>query len=216
MAMEMKTAGTMAAAPAPARQGRAAFEYHLYALQRPTTIAENQTKQVELLTGHGIPVRKEYRFSNIVEAFNYQASEPQRVNANVRLIFENTEKDKLGVPLPKGIVRVYKADADGQALFVGEDAIEHTPKNETVKLTLGQAFDVTARGKQTDFEVISERVFESAYEIEFKNAKKQPVTVTLAQTIPGEWKILQESARHEKSASSTASWQIAIPAEGST
>jgi hypothetical protein len=216
MTMEMKTAGTMAAAPAQAMQERGAFEYHLYALQRPTTIAENQTKQVELLTGHGVPVRKEYRFSNIVEAFNYQASEPQRVNANVRLIFENTEQDKLGIPLPKGIVRVYKADADGQALFVGEDAIEHTPKNETVKLTLGQAFDVTARGKQTDFEVISERVFESAYEIEFKNAKKQPVTVTLAQTIPGEWKILQESARHEKPASSTASWQIGIPAEGST
>src|SRR5262249_30649903 len=155
---------------------QAMFEYHLYTLERPTTIEQNQTKQVELLTGHGVPVHKEYRFDNVVSEFNSRFGEAPRVSADVRLIFENTEAGKLGIPLPKGIVRVYKADANGNAIFVGEDSIDHTPKNETVKLVLGQAFDVTARGKQTDFAVIADNVYESAYSVEFKNAKKEPVS----------------------------------------
>jgi hypothetical protein len=142
--------------------------------------------------------------------------EAPRVNASVRLKFENKEQGGLGIPLPQGTVRVYKADNAGQAIFVGEDAIQHTPKNEHVDLTLGQAFDVTARGKQTDFETLGDEVYESAYEIEFKNAKAEPVTVILAQTVPGDWKMLEESASHEKADASTAQWHITIPANGST
>jgi hypothetical protein len=216
MNLQMKNMAAAEAAPAPAMKEQAMFEYHLYTLDRPTTIAENQTKQVELLTGHGVPVRKEYRFDNVVGAFNQRFGESERVNATVRLVFENTEQAKLGIPLPQGIVRVYKTDAGGNALFVGEDAIEHTPKNETVKLVLGQAFDVTARGKQSDFQVLAENVYESAYEIEFKNAKKETVTVTLSQFVPGDWTILSESASHVKANASTANWDVVIPAEGST
>ena len=204
-----------AAAPAPMAE-QALFEYHLYTLGRPTTIAENQTKQVELLTGHAIPVTKEYRFANLAPGYNYQMGEAPRVNASVRLKFVNTEKSGLGIPLPQGTVRVYKADNAGQAIFVGEDAIQHTPKNEYVDLTLGQAFDVTARGKQTDFETLGDNVYESAYEIEFKNAKSEAVTVILAQTVPGDWKMLEESANHEKADASTALWHISVPANGST
>jgi hypothetical protein len=202
------------AKPAP-MQEQALFEYHLYTLGRPTTIADNQTKQVELLSGHGIPVTKEYRFENVAESFNEQMGEQHRVNATVRLAFTNDEKSQLGIPLPGGIVRVYKADNAGQAIFVGEDSVDHTPKNETVKLALGQAFDVTARGKQTDFEDLGSDLYESAYEIEFKNAKSQPVTVTLAQSVPGDWKLVGESQAHEKPDSSTALWHVTIPAEGS-
>jgi hypothetical protein len=205
-----------AGAPAPAMTEQSMFEYHLYTLARPTTIAENQTKQVELLTGHGVPVRKEYRFDNVINSFNSRYGEGQRVNADVRLIFENSEKAKLGMPLPKGVVRVYKADANGNAIFVGEDAIEHTPRNETVKLVLGQAFDVTARGKQTDFEVLGNDVYETAVEIEFKNAKKEPVTVLLSQYFPSQWKILQESLKSTKVDASTENWEVTIPPEGST
>ena len=202
------------AKPAP-MQEQALFEYHLYTLGRPTTIADNQTKQVELLTGHGIPVTKEYRFENVAESFNEQMGEAPRVNATVRLSFINDEKSRLGIALPGGIVRVYKADNAGQAIFVGEDSIDHTPKNETVKLALGQAFDVTARGKQTDFQDLGSDLYESAYEIEFKNAKSQPVTVTLAESMPGDWKMIRESQVHEKPDASTALWHITIPAEGS-
>jgi hypothetical protein len=161
-------------------------------------------------------VTKEYRFENVAESFNEEMGEAPRVNATVRLMFTNDEKSRLGIPLPQGTVRVYKADNAGQAIFVGEDAIEHTPKNETVKLSLGQAFDITARGKQTDFTIIGRQVFESAYEIEFKNAKSEPVTVILAQTVPGDWKMEQESLVHEKADASTALWHVTIPAAGST
>jgi hypothetical protein len=196
-------------------QEQALFEYHLYTLGRPTTIADNQTKQVELLTGHAIPVSKEYHFENLVDAFDEPMGEPQRVNATVRLNFTNDEKSRLGIPLPRGVVRVYKADDKGQAIFVGEDGIQHTPKNETVNLSLGQAFDVTARGKQTDFRNLGSDVYEGAYEIEFKNAKSQPVTVALAQAMPGDWKMLRESQAHEKPDASTVLWHVTIPAEGS-
>ena len=215
MEMQMKTMAVATATAAAPMTEQAMFEYHLYTLDRPTTIAENQSKQVELLTGHGVPVRKEYRFDNVVSSFNARFGEAGRVNAAVRLIFENTEQAKLGMPLPKGVVRVYKADAAGNAIFVGEDAIEHTPKNESVKLVLGQAFDVTARGRQTDFQVVADNLYESAYEIELKNAKKEPVSVILRQYIPGDWKVLEESAKHEKVNSATAAWTVAIPAEGS-
>ena len=184
VAGETKAMSMAQPVPAPMAE-QALFEYHLYTLGRPTTIAESQTKQVELLTGHAIPVTKEYHFANLTPGYNYQMGEAPRANADVRLKFINTEKSGLGIPLPQGTVRVYKADNAGQAIFVGEDAIRHTPKNEYVDLTLGQAFDVTARGKQTDFEVLGSDVYESAYDIEFKNAKSEDVTVILAQTVPG-------------------------------
>jgi hypothetical protein len=204
------------AAPAPAMSEEALFEYHLYTLERPTTIADNQTKQVALLSGSGIPVEKEYRFVNIANAYDYIRAETPRANASVRLAFDNTEADRLGLPLPMGTVRVYKSDSDGQALFVGEDAIQHTPKGETVKLTLGQAFDVTAHPKQTDFERLSDRVFEAAYEIEIKNAKTEDITVAVIETIPGQWKMVNESIAHERTGAFQAEWQVPVPAEGST
>ena len=100
-------------------------------------------------------------------------------------------------------------------MCIGEDAIDHTPKNESVKLVLGQAFDVTARGKQTDFSVIADNVYESGYAIVFKNAKTEPVTVTMSQYFPGDWQVTAESAQHVKADASTANWTVVIPAEGS-
>ncbi len=209
-------AASAEAMPAPPMAEEALFEYHLYTLARPTTIGDNQTKQVALLSGSGIPVRKEYRFVNITNAYNYQMAEPARVNATVRMSFDNEEADHLGVPLPRGIVRVYKNDSAERAIFVGEDSIDHTPKGETVNLALGQAFDVTALPKQTEFEQISDRVFETAFEIELKNARKQAVTVTVAENIPAQWKMLSESHPHEKTGAFQATWKIEVPAEGST
>lgn len=205
-----------AAAPAPAMSQEALFEYHLYTLERPTTIADNQTKQVALLSGSGIPVAKEYRFVNIANAYDYVLAEAPRANATARITFDNSEAARLGLPLPGGIVRVYKNDSGGQALFVGEDAIEHTPKGETVRLALGQAFDVTARPRQTDFERISDRVFEAAYEIEIKNAKTEDIAVLVAETIPGQWKMVSESIAHTRAGAFEAEWQVPVPAKGST
>jgi hypothetical protein len=213
-AMERYATADVAAAPPMAQEEM--FEYHLYTLGRPTTIGDNQTKQVALLSGDGIPVTKEYRFVNIGTAYNYPMGDMARVNPTVRIAFNNEEADHLGVPLPKGIIRVYKNDSSGQAIFVGEDSVDHTPKGETVHLNLGQAFDVTAQPKQTDFEQLSDRVFEAAFEIEIKNAKKQDVTVTVAEQFPANWKILDESHPHEKVQAFQAEWKVPIAAEGST
>jgi hypothetical protein len=213
---EMRTMEMAADAAAPVVQEEALFEYHLYTLQRPTMIADNQTKQVALLSGSGIPIRKELRFVNISQAYNYPLAEQPRVNATVRLMFDNKEKDRLGMPLPMGIVRVYKNDSAGQAIFVGEDRIAHTPRGETVKLTLGQAFDVTAQPKQTEFEQLSDRVFEAAFEIEIKNAKMEAVVVRIDENIPGQWEILSESHPHEKVDAFQAGWNVEVPAEGAS
>ena len=197
----------------------AAFEYHLYSLERPTTLKENQTKQVAMLAAVDVPVEKQYLLANSANVwgnYGYNFGEAPRQNATVKLKFQNEEAAHLGMPLPGGIIRVYKKDSDGDALFVGEDSIEHTPKNERVDLTLGQAFDITARAKQTGHARLADNLFENSYEIEIKNAKAEAIVVDLREAIPGDWQILEESLMSEKLDSSTAGWKVDVPAEGST
>jgi hypothetical protein len=209
------------AAPASMAQ-EALFEYHLYTLSRPTTIADNQTKQVSLLTAQGVPVVKELVLQGA--DYYYRTSVGgigQKMKVGVFVQLENRESARLGMPLPKGVVRVYKKDSAGNAQFVGEDRIDHTPKNETVRLKLGEAFDVTADKKQTDFKRReptnrASYVFESAYEIVLRNAKKEASTVVVREPVPGDWSMLEESQRHAKVAAGTAEWRVTVPAEGST
>jgi hypothetical protein len=115
-------------------------------------------------------------------------------------------------------VRVYKRDASGTAQFVGSDEIDHTPKGETVRLHLGDSFDVTASKKQTDYHVVDSKnnIYESAYEIVLRNAKKTPETVIVVEPIPGEWTVVSTSLPFRKTSSSTANWSVRIPPEGST
>jgi hypothetical protein len=143
----------------------------------------------------------------------------QKLKVSVFVDFDNKEAAKLGMPLPKGIMRVYKKDSQGNAQFVGEDRIDHTPKNETVRLKLGEAFDVTADKKQSDFKILprpskASSMFESAYEIVIKNAKRERVSVTVQEPIPADWKIIKESHPSQKATSNTAVWKIDVPAEG--
>jgi hypothetical protein len=209
-------------APAPAMAQESLFEYHLYTLSRPTTIAENQTKQVSLLSAMSVPVTKELLLAG--NDYYYRSSYGnigQKMKVGVFVEFENREAAHLGMPLPKGTVRVYKKDSAGNAQFIGEDRIDHTPKNEKVRLKLGDAFDVTADKKQSDFKRRESTnqasyVFESAYEIVLKNAKKETVTVTVREPVPGDWRMLDETHKHAKAAAGTAEWHIAIPAEGKT
>jgi len=217
-------AGRMRAAEAPASQmtQESLFEYHLYTLQRPTTISDNQTKQVALLSGAGVPVAKELVLQG--NDYYYRSSIGhigQKLKVGVFVQFENREASRLGMPMPKGIVRVYKKDSAGNAQFVGEDRIDHTPKNERVRLKLGEAFDVTADKRQTDFKRRDtyspwSYVHESAYEIVLRNAKKEAVTVVVREPVPGDWRMLEETQRHRKAAAGTAEWNIRVPAEGST
>lgn len=214
MAMEARAA-------APRMAEESLLEYHLYTLDRRTSIAENQTKQVSLLAASNVPARKELllRGAN----YYYQSSYGdlgQKMKVGVFVEFDNKEAARLGMPLPKGVIRVYKKDGAGNAQFVGEDSIDHTPKNEVVRLKLGEAFDVTADKKQTEFKKVEgasryNYVYEAAFEIVLKNAKKEAVTVTVQEPVPGDWKMLKENHKHEKAASNTAVWRVAVPAESS-
>ncbi|MER0170594.1 MAG: DUF4139 domain-containing protein [Nitrosomonas sp.] len=216
VAMRAKMAADSAVEP---MRQESLMEYHLYNLDRLTTIAENQTKQVALLNASGVPARKELVLagSDYYYASGY-GDLGQKLKVSVFMQFDNKESARLGIPLPKGILRAYKRDKAGNAQFVGEDRIDHTAKNEIVRVKLGQSFDVTADKKQTDFKQLSTENnginrFESAYEITLKNAKKEMATVTVQEPIPGDWKIIEESQPHHKPASNTAVWQVAIPAE---
>ena len=220
MSMQMRNKVEMMADAAAPMAEESLLEYHLYTLDRPTTIAENQTKQVALLSASGVPVKKELLLQGADYYYQGQYGEiGTKMKVGVFIEFENKEASKLGMPLPKGILRVYKKDSAGNAQFVGEDNIDHTPKNETVRLKLGEAFDVTADKKQTDFKVLprpskGNNAYESAFEITLKNAKKEKVTVTVQEPISGDWKILSESQAHVKVNSHLAVWKIEIPAEG--
>ena len=219
-AMAMRMEKNVAAEAQPLTQENL-FEYHLYTLDRPTTLAEQQTKQVALLSATNIPVRKSLELRGA--EYYYQGSYGelgQKLKAAVFVEFENKGAG-LGVPLPKGVMRVYKKDSAGALQFIGEDRIDHTPKNERVRLKLGEAFDVTADKKQTDFQKIAgsgrhDNVFESAYQITLKNAKSQPVTVKVFEPMPGDWQVLAESLPHTKEAAGTAMWQVPVAAEGKT
>ncbi len=216
MAKSVRAMDRMEAAPAPMAE-ESLLEYHLYRLSRPTTIAENQTKQVALLSASSIPVNKSLLLRGADYYYRNQYGDlGKKIKVDVFVAFANKEKANLGMPLPKGIMRVYKKDSYGNAQFVGEDAINHTPKNETVRLKLGSAFDVTADKKQTSFKKVSKREYKSAFEITLKNAKKKTVTVTVQEPIGGDWTILSSSAPHRKINSHLAEWQIKVPAEGQT
>ena len=208
-------------APAPRMAEESLLEYHLYTLEHPTTIAENQTKQVALLAASAVPVRKELLLRGADYYYRSSYGElGQKMKVAVFVEFDNREAAHLGMPLPKGVIRVYKRDAAGNAQFVGEDRVDHTPRNEKVRLKLGESFDVTADKKQTDYKRLPEpgkniSLHESAFEIVLKNARKEPATVVVQEPIPGDWKIVSESHRHEKAASNTAVWRITVPADGS-
>ncbi len=204
-----------APAPKSAMRTEAVFDYHLYELERPTTIAENQQKQVALLTAAGVMVEKQYLLTSYGQYYRSRYAAPGTVKAEIWLHFANEKKSNLGLPLPRGVVRVYKRDSAGKAVFVGEDQINHTAEGERVRLKVGQAFDVSGIRTQTDFKSeVSWQVYESAYKVELNNAKADPVVVTISETIPADWAILSESHRHTKVTSNLVEWRVPVPAKG--
>ena len=210
------------AAPASARAKaaeatqEALLDYHLYSFERPTSIADNQTKQLALLSASAVPVRREYLLAGNEYYYRDRFGQiGQKFKPAVFLEFEN-KGGQLGKPLPAGIVRVYAKDSKGAAQFVGEDRIEHTAKNEKLKLRLGEAFDITAERKQTNYKRIADNVSESAWRIELRNAKDEAVTVKVQEPMPGDWEMVHESQKHSKESARVASWNVAIPQGGTT
>jgi hypothetical protein len=194
------------------------FEYHLYSLQHPTTLSENQTKQVALMSATNIPFSKEYLLQGVDSYYSRKHdSMSQKHKINVFINFRN-KGEGLGIPLPKGIIRVYKKDLQDNNQFAGEDRIDHTAGNELIRLKLGSAFDITAERVQTDFQQIAGTmrhtgVFETAHQITLRNAKKEAITVQVQEPIPGDWEMISESLPHVKLNAGLVEWKVPVGAD---
>ena len=191
-------------------------DYHLYTLERKTSINNAETKQVSMLSGSDVPVRKRYVVDG--QAFYYRNGRhpgaPIKDVVQVFYQFRNEQKSGLGMPMPAGTVRVYQADSHGGVQFVGEDGIGHTPKDETLNLKIGHAFDVVCERKQTDFQQISSSVYEFAYEITLRNHKSSAITVEVNEPIGGTWRMLQSSHQWNKTDAWAAQFTVPVPVDG--
>ena len=189
------------------------FEYHLYTIGHPTTILDKQTKQLALISVNDIPVKKTLELQG--SPYYYQQSTgEQLVPVAVIVSFENKGGD-LGIPLPAGQMRIYQDDSHGLAQFVGGDNIAHTPKNATVRLHLGNSFDLLARRRQTDFQLLTNCTAQSTYAIDFTNGKDAAQDVTVLEPMPSlDWSIVSETQPHTKPTSRLAQWLVRVPADG--
>ncbi|MCI0388145.1 MAG: DUF4139 domain-containing protein [Acidobacteria bacterium] len=216
MAREATGGAYVNAARQPQFEEQAFFEYHLYTLRRPTTMKNNESKQINLLSAANFNVKKELVLNG--QPYYFQGynnpGEPIKEKIGVFVSFKNSKENSLGQPLPAGIVRVYKADSAGAQQFVGEDRVDHTPKDETVRIKLGDAFDVVAERKQTDYKAISRRVIEYAYEIRIRNHKEEAVTVVVNEPIGGDWEIINSTFPAEKTAAFAARFNVPVAKDG--
>ena len=213
MALEM--VADAAAAP-PAMVQESFSEYHLYTLPRRTTIANQETKQLALLNGTGVPVEKRYVVDG--QSFYYRnrrsPGAPIKDQVQVFYRFRNDERSGLGAPMPAGVIRVYQADSKGGLQFVGEDRIDHTPKDETLDLKIGNAFDIVCERNQTDFEKISDAVYEMEFAITLRNHKAVPITVQVNEPVGGTWKMIRSTHEWQKTAAWAAQFTVPVQAEG--
>jgi hypothetical protein len=192
------------------------FEYHLYTLQRPTSVRDNETKQVSLLEASGFDVKKEFVLNGQHYYYtNYNnPGQPIKEKVGVFVQFRNSQLNKLGMPLPAGTVRLYKKDDKGNQQFIGEDRIDHTPKDEDVRVKVGDAFDVVAERKQTDYKVIARNIYEYAYEIKFRNHKDSAISVVVNEPIGGDWEMLSSTFEAKKTAAFAAQFNVPVAKDG--
>ena len=177
------------------------FEYHIYNLQRPTTLAQNETKQISLFESEDVDANKKYFYRS--SGYNSKGK------INVIIEFSNKEEENLGVPMPKGKVRVYKSDGESIE-FIGEDLIDHTPKNETIKLKIGDAFDILAEERQVDHNKITNRAYEQTLEVIIKNRKKENVVVEVERILGLNWEILSTTLDYKKKNAQTITFQVPV------
>ena len=200
------------------------FEFKLYTLQRRTDISTNETKQIELVTGKDVPSQKSFIYDGLSDQWRYWFQNPsyrnqetfgQQSNTKVGVFvtFKNDEKSGLGIPLPKGKVRVYKRDDDGKEQFIGEDEIDHTPKDEELRLYLGNAFDIVGERAQVDFKAApSGRMVEETIRIKVRNHKSEPAEVMIYEH-PwrwNQWEITRSSADWKKVDQSTIKFPVKL------
>ncbi len=188
------------------------FEYHIYDLQRKTTIKDRQTKQINLLKATGVKLRKEFLVRGIKDRYPGRvAQESIKLPVDVYIMFMNAEDNGLGMPFPEGTIRLYKADSGGGQQFIGEDRIRHTPKDEEIRLHVGEAFDITAEKTQTDFRRMTAKLSESEWEIVLKNHRNDAATVGLLEPMSENWEIISSNYSFNKVDAFTIRFDVTIP-----
>ncbi len=209
----------MMAVASPARakaqfQEQSFFEYHMYDLQRKTTIKDNQTKQVNLLQANGVTVNKEYLVRAEQHYFysNFAGVERMKNPVNVYFKFKNAKANQMGMPLPSGTIRLYKKDNQNSLEFAGEDNIDHTPKDEDVEIKAGEAFDVVAERRQTDFKQYA-KAYETAWEVTVRNHKDTAINVGIVEPVNGDWQVLESSSPHKKINATTLRFDVNVPTD---
>ncbi len=192
-----------AAARPPTFEEKAFFEYHLYTLTRPATVRDNETKQLSLFAPAEVTTKKIFTFDG--------ARDGKKVRVNLE--FKNSKEAGLGIPLPKGKIRVMKTDEDGSLEFIGEDQIDHTPKNEKVRVYLGNAFDIVGERMVKDHRKVTKMITEEDIEVSLRNRKEEPVTITVIEHIWGDWEIRNASAEYRKKDAYTAEFDVRVAAD---
>ena len=192
------------------------FEYHLYTLQRPATVRNKETKQLSLLEGSDIPFKKQIVFDSMAGYGNYYPSEGEvgvgELSPQVKIKFTNDKASHLGMPMPAGKVRMYQRDSKGSLQYLGEDQINHTPRDEKVSLNVGRSFDVRADRKRTDFKRLSSNSFRESFQIEARNRKQEDTTVYLYERHWGDWNVTQKSDPFVKEDSNTMVFELKLKA----
>jgi hypothetical protein len=193
------------------------FEYHLYTLERPTSVLNNEQKQVTMLEGTGIGLKKRLILPGQPWWYRSQTGEiASNQKVSVFMEFANTEANKLGMPLPKGIVRVYKADQSGAQQFIGEDQIDHTPRDEMLRIKMGEAFDVVADRRQMVWRALGGCQSESSWEIDLRNHKDTVEEVDVMEPVGGDWTIEESSHQWTRIDARTFRFRVPVPARGAT
>lgn len=217
-AMDAKNRAMEMAARADQFAQESFSEYHLYSLGRRTSIHNNETKQINLLSGSSVPVEKVF----VVEGqnfyyHNYQhPGTPLKDRVKVFFKFKNDQKSGLGMPMPAGVVRVYQADSKGGVQFVGEDRINHTPKDEMLTIHIGSAFDVVSERKQTDYKKLGGSLYEMEFEITIRNHKDGAITVDVNEPIGGDWQMLESTHKWTKTAAWAANFKVPVEKDGAS
>ncbi|MGA1993594.1 MAG: DUF4139 domain-containing protein, partial [Bryobacteraceae bacterium] len=214
---------------APAVTERAFEEYHLYTLERPTTVLDREVKQVEFLRASGVPAQRVYVYDGLKIDSRYRGWDYQMIRNQpdygtesnpkvwVMLEFRNSEKSHLGMPLPRGKVKVYRRDTDGRNEFVGEDSVDHTPKDETVRLYTGNAFDIVGERRQTNYKVENGNHWaDESFEIKVRNHKSERVQVRVVEHMYRwfQWDITAKSLDYAKSDARTVEFRPVIEPGG--
>ena len=193
------------------------FEYHLYTLDGRTTIKDNQTKQLTLMAAADVPVTKQLIYYGAQDYYRTSYGMPMsNQKVGVYLDIKNSQENRLGLPLPKGKIRVYKADASGSQQFVGEDWIDHTPRDERVMIKMGDAFDVVGERTQKEWRKIASNLYEVEWEISLRNHKKDDQTVTVIEPVPGDWQVLSSTHAWEKPEAHTLKFQVPVMKDGAS